>query len=198
MGYTYGTLWTEELLINRIFDVIKILKLKRMPTKSEIFSLRHNDPLHNKIVRTGGYRFWAGKLNLEIKESESKLGWNFEEIASDILKNKGFIVKGMPIKHPFDLLVNNRIKVDVKCATPYKLNGSIVHTFGINKKYQTCDLYILFALNYNREVERIFVIPSTELQLVSMCIGKESKYNKFIDRWDFLHKFDELYRLLIS
>ena len=73
-------------------------------------------------------------MNLSIKESETQLGQDYEQIATSILKDKGFKIEKMSTGHPFDLLINNVVKVDVKVARPHMLRGKDrVHTFGINK-----------------------------------------------------------------
>lgn len=194
MGYTRGTRWTPELIEQRILEVKSDLNIDHMPTRSEIFSLRYNDPLHNGIVRHGGYDYWAKKLGLKIKDSESKTGWDYEEKAIKLLESRGYNVKRMSRKHPYDLLINGFIKIDVKVGKPWILRGSRVHTFGINKKNPVCDLYMIFALDESGEIERLFIIPSIELKLISMCIGKNSKYNKFIDRWDLIEKYNNFYK----
>jgi hypothetical protein len=197
MGRTHKTRWTNEFLEQQIKRVMSELQIDRMPTRSEIFSIRFNDPLHNGIVRHGGYDYWAKKLKLSVKDSESKTGWEYEEIAAVLLKEKGYSVIGMKRKCAFDLLINDSVKVDVKVGKPWLLRGSRVHTFGINKKVPVCDIYMIFALHESGKTERLFIIPSTELKLSTMCIGKESKYNKFIDRWDFIDKYDSFYKSIV-
>jgi hypothetical protein len=57
----------------------------------------------------------------------------------------------------------------------------------------------VYALNEEgNKVERTFVIPSKNLKLVSLCIGKNSKYNKYINRWDYIDKYDKFYKSLVS
>jgi hypothetical protein len=196
MAYTHGIQWTDKLLEERILQVKSELNIDHMPTRSEIFSLRFNDPLHNGIVRHGGYDYWANKLRLDVKDSESKVGWEYEKIAADMLIEGGYTVKQMSRKHPFDLLVNENVRVDVKVGKPWLLRGSRVHTFGINKKNPVCDVYMIFALNEDSTIERLFIIPSMELKIISMCIGKYSKYNKYVNSWEYINKYDAFYKTL--
>jgi hypothetical protein len=57
----------------------------------------------------------------------------------------------------------------------------------------------VYALNEEgNKVERTFVIPSKNLKLVSLCIGKNYKYNKYINRWDYIDKYDKFYKSLVS
>lgn len=194
MAYTHGTQWTDEKIKQRILEVVDVLKIGHMPTRSDIFKLRYNDPLHNGICRHGGYDFWAKQLGLSIKDCESKTGWEYEDIAINILNGRGYLTQKTSRKCAFDILVNDCVRVDVKVGRPWLLRGSRVHTFGINKPMPTCDIYMIFALDENNETERLFIVPSLELRVKTLCIGKHSKYNKFIDRWDYIYKYCTFYR----
>lgn len=171
-----------------LFKSMKILGIDRMPTASELQSIGRND-LHCRISRTKKYRGWAEQLDLKLKSSETTVGQRREKEVKKILKDKGYQVSQMTTKHPYDLLINNVVKIDVKTANPYTLNGSRVHTFGINKVNPTCDLYICLSYNEQGEVERTLVIPSHLCRVRTLCIGKESKYNRFNNRWDYIEKY---------
>ncbi|GMX64525.1 hypothetical protein Elgi_37940 [Paenibacillus elgii] len=189
--------WNDELIEQEIFKVIKSLQIDRMPSRSEIKSVAQDEALHNKICKTLGYKGWSEKLNLEIKDSETKLGQSIEEIAIAMLISKKYNVKRMTAKYPFDLLINGNVKVDVKSGRAYDLRGSRCHTFGINKKYSACDIYLIFALSEVGEIERIFVIPSSKLKIVTMSIGENTKYNIYKDRWDYLNTYDNFYKSIV-
>lgn len=176
---------------NKINEITCHLNIDRMPTSSEIRECKDGDSLHNLITRNGGYRFWAEKLNLELKESETKIGQDFELVAKSILESKGFEVEKMSTKHPFDLLVNDLVKVDVKVGNPYLLRGSRCHTFGLSKQYASCDIYLIFALEESGEVERTLVIPSQFARVVTLSIGENSKYNRYIDEFDYISKYSK-------
>jgi hypothetical protein len=184
----YGKVWTEERLISELFKSMKALGIDRMPTSTELKSLGRND-LHIKISRTKKYRGWAETLNLELKSSCTLTGQIHEDFIERILLDKGYSVERMSTKHPYDLLVNDAVKIDSKLANPYILRGSRVHTFGISKPEPTCDIYVCAALDEVGGIERIFVIPSHQLRVVTLCVGKQSKYNKYIDRWDYIEKY---------
>jgi hypothetical protein len=169
-----------------------------MPSRSEILKVfDNNSTLHNKIVRTGGYRKWADALNLEIKESETKTGQDFEEIAMDLLIGRGFEVEKMTTKHPFDLLINKTVKIDVKSGRPYLLNGSRCHSFGINKKQGSCDIYIILALDETDNIERTFIIPSHHLKVTTLSIGENSSYNKYIKRFDVINLYSDFHKSVV-
>lgn len=190
--------WDEELIKEEIYKIMNKLNITRMPSRTEIISIYNDSSLCGAIVKHGGYRYWANKLNLNLKQSESKSGWDCEEIIISMLKEKGYTIKRMTTQHPYDLLINDKVKLDVKMGSAYELKGSRVHTFGINKKYSTCDVYIIVALNEEQDkIERIFIIPGFKLKIVTMSIGKHSKYNKYINKWDIIDQFIKAYDSII-
>lgn len=196
MGYTHGHRWSDEEIIKGIYSVMSALNIQRMPSRTEMRMVFGNNGLSNTVSRKGGFYKWAEKLNIPIKRSETQTGKEFEEVAISLIKSRGYTVQRMSTKYPYDLLINENVKIDVKAARAYFLKGSRVHTVGINKKYATCDIYLIFALGENDNIERKFIIPGNELKLTSLNFGENSKYNKYIDRWDYLDKFNDFYKKL--
>lgn len=195
MGYTHGTKWNNELIEQEIRKVMEALMINRMPSSNEMRKVVGNG-LPMKVSRTGGFVHWATKLNLPIKNSETEMGRRFQLVARQLLINKGYDVALMSTKHPYDLLVNQSIKIDVKSAKPYHCRDNSFHTFNLEKKNPTCDIYMVFALTNTEEIERLLIIPSTHLRLTQLSIGKQSKYNQFINRWDILEKYAAFYKYL--
>ncbi|MBZ9633168.1 hypothetical protein [Clostridium sp. FP1] len=198
MGYTHGVKWSNELIENKIYEVMRILDIDRMPSASEAELIIRDSSLSNKIAKTGGFIKWADKLGLEIKESETQLGNKFEGKAKELIENMGYMTERMSCKYPFDILVNSKIRIDVKSARPYMLKDNRVHTVGINKKYATCDLYLIFALDENENIERTFIVPGCDLKVTSMNFGQHSIYNIYLDRWDLFKRYDNFYNNLAS
>lgn len=119
-------------------------------------------------------------------------------MAKELIENMDYMTEQMSCKYPFDLLVNDKIRIDVKAAKAYISRGSRCHTVGINKRYAACDLYLIFALDKDENIERTFVIPGCDLRVTSMNFGKNSIYNIYLDRWDLLKKYDDFYNNLAS
>lgn len=186
-----ATKWTDELIESELKKSIVALQIDRMPTAPELISLGRND-LHCKVSRTKKYKGWAEHLGLPLKSSETLKGNKYEYLVKEKIEHisNHLTVKKMSTKHPYDLLINDCVKIDVKVASPYVTkDGSPVHTFGLSKKYATCDIYVCVALDENEEVEKTFIIPASHVQIVTLCVGKESKYNKYIDKWNFIYNF---------
>lgn len=197
MGYAHGKRWTDEMVENEILNCVNILGLDRMPTKSEIESFYGNHKLTNRISRTQGYYWWAKRLNLKIKKSETTTGKRYEKYVMDVLQEKGYKVEKMTQNAHFDLLLNDCIKVDVKVGKRWYKEACQVNTFGINKKYATCDIYIILVLDDKENVEKTLIVPAYKIRCkTSMSIGKNSKYNAWIDRYDVIDKYLKLMKAL--
>lgn len=195
MGYTHGNKWTDELITKEILNVKNVLNLDRMPSRSEIV-LAVGNGLSIIIGRRGGYKYWAEKLNLDIKDSETKLGKEYETKIAELLKNKGYEVERMSMKHPYDLLVNQNIKVDVKISNLYRGPKGNFHTFNLEKYNHNCDLFICVCVT-DEEIVKTLVIPSKFLMKVSqLSVGGTSIYDKYIDRFDFIKEYDAFYKNL--
>lgn len=198
MGYAYGHRWTEDEIVRNILKVTSSLSIDRMPSASEMNIVIGDSSLSNAVRRNGGFYKWADKMELEIKNCETTTGKGCEILAKALIENLNYKVKKMSTKYPFDLLVNDKIRIDVKGSNPHISRGSRVHTVGINKKYATCDLYLIFALDEYENIERTFIIPGCDLRVTSMNFGKDSIYNIYLNRWDLFKKYNDFYNNLAS
>lgn len=196
MGYTHGKQWTEENTISAIKEIMEKLDIKRFPTKSEMKEYYHNSSLQDRISRSGGVKFWAEKMNLPVKECESKTGENFETNCLMQLEELGFDVSKMQVRYAYDLAVNKHIKVDVKSGFLFHNYGNgEYYSFNLEKSYPTCDIYVIYCLNEDKSIAKTYIIPSLFLfGKTQLAIGKnKSKYDKFLDRWDYFDVFDKFY-----
>lgn len=189
MGYTHGTHWNDEKIAEGILCVCDSLKLGRMPTQSEIHNFYGDDKLANRISKTKGYYGWAKTLNLPIKSSETTFGKAYEDIAKTFLESKGHEVTKMSQNFPYDLLVDRTVKIDVKVSRIGKVHGYTCHTFRLGKKNPTCDIYMLIALDEHDKVERLLIVPAAKAHVTTICIGSNSKYDCYIDRWDLIEQY---------
>ena len=96
-------------------------------------------------------------------------------------------------KYPYDILVNRNVKVDVKASRLFNNYGnSKYYTFNLEKKDQTCDIFVFYCINQNDEIERTFVIPSTVLSgKTQLAVGESSMYDKYIDQWRFISDYNK-------
>lgn len=188
MGFSHGTRWTDEAIKERIMEVVESLQLDRMPSRSECQNYYHNSSLTNAVSKRFGWYNLAQELGLEIKESETWFGKNCEIAASELLKSNGFEVRRMPQNFPYDLLVDDCIKIDVKASKLYKGNQGNFYSFNLEKSFATCDFYLLLAVNDDGSVARRMVVPSNRVIANNqISVGeKKSKYYCYTDRFDLI------------
>lgn len=92
---------------------------------------------------------------------------------------------------PYDLLVNNCLKIDVKSSHLYKGKDGNFYTFRTGKRYATCDVYVLVALDDSDELVKTYIIPSSKVfNKIQISMGEyNSKYDIYLDRWDILSDY---------
>lgn len=188
MGYAHGTRWTDELIKEKILEVKNALELDRMPSRSECENYYHSTSLTNAISKRCGWYKLAEELGLPIKESETLFGKRHEIIAAEMLQAEGFEVRRMHQNFPYDLLVDDCVKVDVKASKLYTGKNGSFYAFNLEKDFATCDFFVLFAVGTDGEIERTMIIPSSFVianNQISVGVNK-SKYHRFTERWDFI------------
>lgn len=188
MGYAHGIRWTDELIQEKVLEVKKALALDRMPSRKECSQYFHDEALVNAISKKIGWYTLANKMGLKIKASETYFGKSQEQEAFELLSAMGFSVRKMAQNFPYDLLVDDSVKIDVKASHLYRGKNGNFYTFNLEKDYATCDIYLLFAINDKNDRVMTFIVPSKFV--ISQCqisIGElKSKYHRFIDRWDYI------------
>lgn len=191
MGYAHGHKWTDEEVENKILEAVKGLSLDRMPSRKELERYFGNSQLSGRISKNQGFNYWANKLGLSYKKSETSLGKEFECIAAQKLMELGYIVTQMPQNHPYDLLVNNSIKIDVKVSKLYEGPSGNFFTFNLEKQFATCDIYILYLTENGIDIKETLVIPSKfVMKNNQISVGQyKSVYRKYADRWDYIEQF---------
>ena len=58
----------------------------------------------------------------------------------EILEKLGYQVQKMTTKHPYDLLINDNVKIDVKVSRCCNNNGFKFYSFNLERKYHNCDI----------------------------------------------------------
>ena len=184
----------KEQVIEELFEVINSLELKRMPTRSEVRDYYGNDSLTNIISKRYTWSGMANELGLESKESETNFGKKHETKAKEHLIGIGYTVDSMPQNFPYDLLVNDCLKIDVKVSKLYKGEKGNFYSCNLEKQFTTCDIYIVYLIS--EEQENILIIPSKFVSKnTQISIGEnKSKYDVFLNRWDFIEKYIDFFK----
>lgn len=160
-----------------------------MPTRAEIRNFIGDDRLTNKISKTLGYYGWAAKLNLKVQENDTRKGKMGEEFAAALLEARGYSVLQMPQNYPYDLLVNDFVKIDVKFSNLYHGIAGNFYSFALRKKYPTCDIYLLIA-NGDEQQKSIYILPSKNAIQTQISIGERTSiYDKYCNRYETIDQF---------
>lgn len=187
--------WTEASIESELFRCMEILKVNRMPSAKELNDIGRND-LCCQLSKTKKFKGWAEHLNLPLKRNGCTFGNEYEINVKEWLENKGYRVEKMTSKHPYDLLVNGDVKVDVKCGGVHFHFGTRAHTFRTGKKKPTCDLYVCVSLDEYNKVETVYVIPSKFAKVETLNVRENGKYKIFLDKWDYVKIYDKFYKNL--
>ena len=191
MGYTHGTEWNEKKILDSIKEMVAETGQKTMPTHKEIFDFFGNYKLTNAMAKRKGTKYYADVLGLQIKDCESKMGEETEfYCAMQIREFLGLESESTHRRHPYDLLVENAVKIDVKSARIFiSKNETKYFTFNLEKPQQTCDIFVFYCMENGVPI-RTLVIPSYVLSgKTQLAIGSKSKYDKYENRWDLIQKY---------
>ena len=82
------TYWTKELVKEEIKRVMAYYQIDRMPSLAECDEFTGNASLSNRITREGGFYVMAKEMGLEIKQSQTGLGYQFENFAADMIRDR--------------------------------------------------------------------------------------------------------------
>lgn len=192
MGNQYSTEWTDERISEGVMRIASTFEPERMPSNREVIEHEGNYSLACAIQKHGGYSYWASRLGLEQKYSDTKLGIEGEEYISQLLRQRGHKVETTSVRFPYDLLVDGCIKVDVKTANESDVRGCRIHSYRLAKKKQTCDFYIFCEA----DTGRVYVVPANKLSgQVQVGMGLESKeYAKYLGAFDLICEASDMYQ----
>lgn len=123
-----------------------------------------------------------------------------ETMAAELLRKHGFGVELMPLHHPFDILVNGSIRVDVKAASnpsksPSIISRTISPMWRFRVKQNTrhkCDFYFLLIA----ETQDVFIVPSKDVpdkrDTLAFCYPTErpelAKWQNYHDAYDLIEE----------
>ena len=191
MGYTHGIQWTDKLISEKVLEVAHALELERMPSRKECEDYFGNAALASAISRRMGWYALAQKMRLPVKDSETYFGKRQEESAKEQLISRGFEVRRMSQNFPYDLLVNDCIKVEVKVSRLYQSSNGNFYSFNLAKPFCTCDMYMLYMVREDKAEKGVLIVPSKFVATnTQISVGEtKSKYHRFLDRWDYLEEY---------
>lgn len=198
MGYNgKGRKWNDEIVKDELMKVMTALGISRMPTSNECNLVYGSKALSQRITkRKGGWWGLAKEMNLDIKPSQTLTGKKGEEYAVRALQSRGFHVERMSQNFPYDILVDKSVKIDVITSALYKQSHGNFYSFNLEKKSATCDIYILLTLDDDKEVDRVYIVPSVKvIHNTKISIGEiSSVYHQYIDKWDYIVSLSDYWK----
>ena len=190
--------WSKDKVKEEIMNISTLTKKGIMPSCQEMTAFYGNSALEHAVLRYGSIESFAKELNLQVRESETYFGKKYEKLcSSQIFDLLGLESELTNAKYAYDILVENAVKIDVKAGRKYisKPNTSW-YTFNLEKKMQTCDIFVCYCVDDNGETEKVLIIPAIVTSGKSqLSIGKNSKYNKYIDNWELIRNY---YNFMLS
>lgn len=192
MSYSHGDKWSEDVILEKIKELVEFTGQKTMPTHSEMFDYFGNTKLSNAISKRQGTNYYANKLGLKVKNSESNFGFEMEMFClAEIQERLGIPCEKTGARHPYDILVGNSVKIDVKASKIFNNYGKTkYYTFNIEKKHQTCDIFVFYCIREDGEIEKVFIVPSYVLSgKTQFSIGNDSIYDKYRNKWELIKQY---------
>lgn len=187
--------WTEETIAEGITRIANCYHPKRMPTNREVILYEGNHKLANAIQKNGGYEYWAKRLGLKQHYSETILGTFGENYIANTLALMGFAVETTSTKHPYDLLIDGCVKVDVKTANTSYVRGCPTHAYRVSKKQPTCDFYVF----YEADTSNVYIVPSIRCKdQVQVAMGINSKlYEPYLGAYHLIKEVVDMYQGMV-
>jgi|GEM_PF-2495214 len=165
--------WSETAIENDLRLIANAVG--HFPSCRELAEMGRGD-LANQVSKRGGFLNWSKRIGIGRQTSESDVGWEGEEAAASRLESLGFsVVRRDGVKCPFDLLVDNVLRVDVKAAR-FCRYGYCSGWFYRSGKHPQSDVILLWQLDtQNFYVLPWFRCPTTNIT-VSQDGGKYAPY----------------------
>jgi hypothetical protein len=182
------TQWSDAAVFTASTEIAE--RLGHFPSNNELRKMGRND-LACAITKRGGIFVWAERIGIpRRRDTDSDFGWLGERAVCRILRERGYRVRdGFPLRHPFDLLVNDVVRVDVKVASRASYMGSTSLCSGwffrIGKPPQS-DVIALHLI----DLEDTFLIPASVCPHSNITITTAGKYEQYRNRWEVIDQIE--------
>ena len=178
---THYTLWDDDRITSELKSVID--ELGKFPSCSELKARGLNALMCQITRKRGGLNEWAKRMGCSRStDSDSDLGWTGEKHVKTILEKRGHKVDRCGIKAPWDLIVDQVLRVDVKTSRKACYRGNAGSWFYRIGKELPADVAILYQI----DTRDCYIIPWMELPAGNITISQNGKYTPFKNRFDIL------------
>lgn len=158
------------------------------PSAQQLRRIGRND-LANSISRRGGFIHWSERLGIARADSDSDFGWSGEIAFQKLLESRGYqVVRSSAVKAPFDLLVDDVLRVDVKTANKATYGTGSGWYYRIGKIVQA-DLVVL----YQFDTGEFYGLPWHSCNATNITVSAGGgKYAAYRNNWDLILKMIEM------
>jgi hypothetical protein len=157
----------------------------RFPSNSDLLHMKRGD-VANAIARAGGFVAVSDRMGVKRDYSDSDRGWDGEKLFLSLAQQNGFRGERLSgVKAPFDILLNDILRIDVKSASfaDYKACRGWFYRIG---KIPQADLVVLLQL----DTRDFYAVPwwkcSTSMMTIS-SLGK-CKYDYLKNNWSIVRR----------
>ncbi len=180
--------WTEIRILTELNPFIQ--KYNRMPTAQELNGNGRGN-LTNAINRGGGFQKFADMFDVPKKRTSTSKGERVEKAVAKQLSQKGFTVELTSSKCPYDILVNNSLRVDVKMATNDDKEKLFVYSLRDKGLSPTCDVYALCRCGRSKDIiYDIYFVPALVLLQQTVSISGSPKWTPWRENYEVLRNLE--------
>ena len=136
--------WTDELVLSEVKEIG--IAIGKFPSRQDLENMGRGD-LGNAIAKRGGFMHWAKISGFGRASSASDTGWQGEKEFADMCLARGLKIQNREgVKCPYDLVVNDRVRIDVKSARMANYGAGKGWYYRIGK-YVQADVVVLYQLD---------------------------------------------------
>ena len=135
------------------------------------------------------YREWADMIGAEIKDTNVSRSYDIETWVKGELEARGHKVEYTTHKCPYDLLVDGKIRVEVK-SSPWKASkkaGTYGYAFrmGRNPQHRAFDVGVFVGVDEDNNPERVYIMPAARARQTTVTITASASWNKYLSAWRY-------------
>lgn len=188
---------TDEEINTMILKVVSDLNIDRFPTRDEMNRYSGSSSLSGLISRRGGFIKWSKLTNLEMKQSETLVGYKGESILSETVSSKGYKIERQTANCLYDFIIDDNVRVDCKYSHLYHGDNGSFYAFNLESKMHDCDLFILICEDDDKN-KNVIIIPQSFVQNQGqISVGQyKSKWYKYIDKYEYVDMYINFYKTL--
>lgn len=169
--------WTDEAVESELRRVAASLG-GRMPSANELRAMGL-EPLASRASRAGGLLGWAERLGLPVNKDANAPGFGeaWEAHVVTVVRTHRYDAEAQRRHAPFDILVDGRVRVDVKASRHHDYGAVRGFTFWLGTSWKRCDVFALVKVD--GPAPQILWVPSSEAEQQTITLTGKHRLNAF-------------------